>query len=429
MASPISFLLGMWASNFLRTKFDNQLFRNDTHRLSQRWRYSFDPFGHVDVSEVLLHWDLVLSTSACPKPCWSHKCCRRPDMWCHKLGHWSDLFWMETTGYEGQKDLDMMPEGQHARVFNFTPATGRALISAWRDLISNTDSILQDVLTHRCAGAYGEHWMAWTTGSLLVLLPESPVWKKVEKQGTWWAGELKWGDTIWSSYWRSQGLIKFETQITKNAAELRINLPQFTLLWSMKFHLYLKMINQSTRISTRLEPHETTINYFCATNWQVASRIRSKYLLEEEHTASRYWTRHMVCRTIPSPWPSGGKQQIQLRFNGESSFCGRMKGWNINYWCDPIIPQTIPLCVGLLKRIGSNNTTNLWTHEHVAPQVFVPSCSRCQADWQVGRLVAATTSPFLFHQLLPTSPFGLRIAEPILCPSNKLWNIIESGLS
>jgi len=30
--------------------------------------------------------------------------------------------------------------------------------------------VLQDVLTHRCAGAYGEHWMAWTTGSLLVLL-------------------------------------------------------------------------------------------------------------------------------------------------------------------------------------------------------------------------------------------------------------------
>ena len=28
----------------------------------------------------------------------------------------------------------------------------------------------QDVLTHRCAGPYGETWMAWTTGSLLVLL-------------------------------------------------------------------------------------------------------------------------------------------------------------------------------------------------------------------------------------------------------------------
>ena len=146
------------------------------------------PFGHEDVyTEVLLHWDLVLSTSACPKPCWSHKCCRRPDMWCHELA-WPPSQWIWRIW--GPKDSDM-PEGQHAHVFNFT---GIALNSAWRYLISNTDSILQDVLTHRCAGAYGEHWMAWTTGSLLVLLPEIPVWKKVEQQGTWWAGELKWGE-------------------------------------------------------------------------------------------------------------------------------------------------------------------------------------------------------------------------------------------
>lgn len=32
------------------------------------------------------------------------------------------------------------------------------------------EQVLQDVLTHRCAGPYGETWMAWTTGSLLVLL-------------------------------------------------------------------------------------------------------------------------------------------------------------------------------------------------------------------------------------------------------------------
>ena len=28
----------------------------------------------------------------------------------------------------------------------------------------------QDVLTQRCTGAYGETWMSWSTGSLLVLL-------------------------------------------------------------------------------------------------------------------------------------------------------------------------------------------------------------------------------------------------------------------
>ena len=147
--------------------------------------------------------------------------------------------------------------------------------SHWQSINSNTDSILQDVLTHRCAGAYGEHWMAWTTGSLLVLLPESPVWKKVEKQETWWAGELKWGDTIWSSYWRFQGPTKFETQITKNAAELRINLLKFTLLWSMKFHSYLKVINQSTSIFTRLKPHETTTSsiFLC---YKLASCFQNK---------------------------------------------------------------------------------------------------------------------------------------------------------
>ena len=30
--------------------------------------------------------------------------------------------------------------------------------------------VLQDVLTQRCTGAYGETWMSWSTGSLLVLL-------------------------------------------------------------------------------------------------------------------------------------------------------------------------------------------------------------------------------------------------------------------
>ena len=69
--------------------------------------------------------------------------------------------------------------------------------------------------------------------------------------------------------------IKFETQITKNAAELRINLLKFTLLWSMKFHSYLKVINQSTSIFTRLKPHETTTSsiFLC---YKLASCFQNK---------------------------------------------------------------------------------------------------------------------------------------------------------
>ena len=356
MASPISFLLGMSASNFLRIKFDNQLFRHDTNRLSQRWRYSFDPFGHEDVTEVLLHWDLVLSTSACRKPCWSHKCCRRPDMWCQKLDHWSDFFWMETTGYEGQKDrkdLDMMPErpacpcvylySSHWQSINrqhFAGCLNTSLRGCLRRTLDGLDYWLTLGLT---AGKPGME-ESWKTGDLMS-----------------WRIKVGWHYLI--QLLAVPSPIKFATQITKNAAELQINLLKFTLLWSMKFHSYLKVINQSTSIFTRLKSHETTTssNFLVATNWQVASRIRSKYLLEEEHTASRYWTRHMVCRTIPSPWwQSGGKQQIQwwIFLLGQDERLEHQLLMRPNH-----IPNNPPNVLVCLNGLGQ--TTPFETYEHM----------------------------------------------------------------